>query len=140
MALTNLQRTVCQLLAARRIESGESYIAGGAALNAILGSSRISHDLDLFHSTEEALQRSSEADQQMLIAAGFHLEPLRELRSFVEVMARSEGSEVIVQWVRDSAFRFFPLLWHPELGLTLHPLELATNKVLALVGCVEVRD
>jgi hypothetical protein len=42
--------------------------------------------------------------------------------------------------VRDSAFRFFPLVEHPELGLTLHPFDLATNKVLALVGRLEVRD
>ena len=40
----------------------------------------------------------------------------------------------------DSAYRFFPLLAHPDLGLTLHPFDLATNKVLALVGRLEVRD
>ena len=28
----------------------------------------------------------------------------------------------------------FPLLEHEQLGLTLHPFDLATNKVLALVG------
>jgi TolB-like protein len=33
-----------------------------------------------------------------------------------------------------------PLLEHPELGLTLHPFELATNKLLALVGHVEARE
>ena len=42
--------------------------------------------------------------------------------------------------VRDSAFRFFPLLPHPDLGLTLHPFDLATNKILALVGRIEARD
>lgn len=41
---------------------------------------------------------------------------------------------------RDSAFRFFPLQQHEEFGLTLHPFDLATNKVLALVGRLEVRD
>lgn len=29
---------------------------------------------------------------------------------------------------------------HEDLGLTLHPFDLATNKVLALVGRLEVRD
>ena len=42
--------------------------------------------------------------------------------------------------MRDSAFRFFPLVEDEELGLTLHPFDLATNKVLALVGRLEVRD
>jgi hypothetical protein len=39
-----------------------------------------------------------------------------------------------------AAFRFFPLVEHNEFGLTLHPFDLATNKVLALVGRLEVRD
>ena len=39
-----------------------------------------------------------------------------------------------------SAYRFFPLVEHEELGLTLHPFDLATNKVLALIGRLEVRD
>ena len=29
---------------------------------------------------------------------------------------------------------------HEQLGLTLHPFDLATNKVLAMVGRLEVRD
>jgi hypothetical protein len=51
-----------------------------------------------------------------------------------------EGDSVLLQWLRDTAFRFFPLVQHPELGLALHPIDLATNKVLALVGRLEVRD
>lgn len=47
---------------------------------------------------------------------------------------------MIVQWICDSAYRFFPLVEHPDFGLTLHPFDLVTNKVLALVGRVEVRD
>lgn len=41
---------------------------------------------------------------------------------------------------RDSANRFFPLQPHEDLGLTLHPFDLATDKVPALVGRLEVRD
>ncbi|MCK6459532.1 MAG: hypothetical protein L6Q95_06515 [Planctomycetes bacterium] len=53
-------------------------------------------------------------------------------------MSRPRWAEL--EWARDSAFRFFPLLRHDELGLVLHPFDLATNKVLALVGRLEVRD
>ena len=42
--------------------------------------------------------------------------------------------------MQDSAFRFFPLVEHADFGLALHPFDLATNKVLALVGRAEVRD
>ncbi len=53
----------------------------------------------------------------------------------------SRGAErLLLEWARDSAFRFFPLVEHPDFGLTLHSFDLATNKVLALVGRLEVRD
>lgn len=42
--------------------------------------------------------------------------------------------------VKDSAYRFFPLQLDATLGVTLHPFDLATNKILALVGRLEVRD
>src|SRR6266545_2834151 len=53
---------------------------------------------------------------------------------------RLKDQSVVVQWVCDSAYRFFPLVEHPDFGLTLHPFDLVTNKVLALVGRIEVRD
>jgi len=58
----------------------------------------------------------------------------------VEAEVGSGTERVRLEWARDSAFRFFPLQRHDEFGLTLHPFDLATNKVLALVGRLEVRD
>ena len=59
---------------------------------------------------------------------------------FVEAVVRQGSDYVDIQWVQDLAFRYFPLQTHPDFGLTLHPFDLATNKVLALVGRREVRD
>ncbi|HVR40291.1 MAG TPA: hypothetical protein VMU84_14440 [Thermoanaerobaculia bacterium] len=140
MALTNIQREVCRLLARQRISSGESYVAGGAALNTFLGAPRISQDLDLFHDTAAALAATWNADRVTLLEAGYAIEIVRERPTFVEAIVRRAAESVILQWTHDSAFRFFPLVEHPELGLALHPFDLATNKVLALVGRVEVRD
>ena len=140
MALTEFQRTVCRLIAQNRIAQGESYIAGGAALNTVIGAPRTSRDIDLFHDTDEALLASWDADRTLLAANGYHVSVLRERPSFVEAMVAGEADSVLMQWARDSAFRFFPLVLHDELGLTLHPFDLATNKVLALVGRLEVRD
>ena len=140
MALTAFQSLVCRTIARSRVESGESYVAGGAALNEILGASRLSRDVDLFHDTESALDSSWYNDRRLLEAAGFAVRSLRERASFVEAEI-SKGSEtVLLQWVRDSAYRFFPLVEHELFGLALHPFDLATNKVLALVGRLEVRD
>ena len=93
MALTHFQRAICRLIAANRVATGESYVAGGVALNEILAAPRTSRDIDLFHDTEAGLEAT-----------------------------------------------FFPLVEHEDLGLILHPFDLATNKVLALVGRLEVRD
>ncbi|MCC7103866.1 MAG: nucleotidyl transferase AbiEii/AbiGii toxin family protein [Chloroflexi bacterium] len=140
MALTQLQRTVCQLLAEHRIASGESYVAGGVALNEAIAAARISRDIDLFHDTDEALEASWQADRALLRANGFSVLVVRERPTFVEAEVGRDGEHVRLEWARDSAFRFFPLQRHEEFGLTLHPFDLATNKVLALVGRLEVRD
>lgn len=140
MALTNIQREVCRVLAKQRIASGESYVAGGAALNTLLDAPRISQDVDLFHDTAAALAVTWSADRAALFDAGYEIEIVRERPTYVEAIVRRGTESVIVQWTHDSAFRFFPLVEHPELGLTLHPFDLATNKVLALVGRVEARD
>jgi hypothetical protein len=115
-------------------------VAGGAALNELLKAPRLSRDVDLFHDTESALDASWRTDRDLLLNNGFAVKVLRERTSFVEAEVSRAGDVVLLQWVRDSAYRFFPLLEQPELGLVLHPFDLATNKVLALVGRLEVRD
>ncbi|MEA2025078.1 MAG: hypothetical protein U9O18_00160 [Chloroflexota bacterium] len=140
MALTEIQRRVCRLLATNRISSGESYVAGGVALNELIGASRLSRDIDLFHDTNEALEASWRADRELLEANGFAVRILRERIGLVEAEIDDGSDQARLEWARDSAFRFFPLQQHEELGLTLHPFDLATNKVLAMVGRLEVRD
>ena len=78
MALTGYQREVCRLLADNRVRSGESYVAGGVALNEALRAPRLSRDIDLFHDTEEALAASWAADRASLEDAGYELRILRE--------------------------------------------------------------
>jgi hypothetical protein len=140
MALTELQRHVCRLLADERRASGESYVAGGVALSVALQTQRLSRDLDLFHDTTEAVARSWDRDRAALAQAGYAVDVLRERPGYVEVVVSRGGNRLVVEWARDSAFRFFPLVEHEELGLTLHAFDLATNKVLALVGRLEARD
>jgi hypothetical protein len=140
MALTTLQRDVCRALADRRRASGESYVAGGAALQEALSTLRLSRDIDIFHDTAQALAAAWEADRQTLRHAGYEVVVLRERPTYVEARVERAGDSVLVEWARDSAYRFFPLVEHPDFGLTLHPFDLATNKVLALVGRLEARD
>ena len=140
MALTGFQRTVCRLIAANRVERGESYVAGGTALNVLAGGARISRDIDIFHDTNAALDAAWADDRALLAANGYDVRPLRERLAYVEAVVAKGGESVLLEWTRDSAYRFFPLVRHEDLGLALHPFDLATNKVLALVGRLEIRD
>lgn len=140
MALTPFQRGICRLLAQQRIAGGESYVAGGASLNELTAGSRISRDVDLFHDSQEALEKSWAADRALLESHDYEVRVLRDRPGIVEAQVSLRAETIILQWTRDSAFRFFPLVEHDDFGLTLHPFDLATNKVLALVGRLEVRD
>lgn len=140
MALEEFQRSICRLIAGNRLERGESYVAGGVALNAAIGAGRVSRDIDLFHDTTEAVAASWEADRELLETHGYQVRVQRERAAFVEAVVSRGGATVVMEWAPDSAFRFFPLVQHEDFGLTLHPFDLATNKVLALVGRLEARD
>ena len=140
MALTEFQRALCRLIARHRLVSGESYVAGAVALNTLTGATRLSRDIDLFHDTATAVSAAWEADRRLLEANGCQVRAQREREAFVEAIVSRGGESVLMQWAADSAFRFFPLVTHEDFGLTLHPFDLATNKVLALVGRVEARD
>jgi hypothetical protein len=127
-------------LANRLRVADDVAFTGGVALNEMMATPRTSRDIDLFHDTDEALEASWAADRHLLEDRGFTVVVIRERPSFVEAEVGKGGQSVLMEWARDSAFRFFPLVRHPDLGLTLHPFDLATNKVLALVGRLEVRD
>ncbi len=107
MALTPFQRDVCRLLAARRRAAGDSYVAGGVALNEALRAPRLSRDLDLFHDSAEAVAVAWDADRQTLETHGVRVAAVRERPGLVEATV-SQGTEtLLVEWLRDSAFRFF---------------------------------
>jgi hypothetical protein len=79
-------------------------------------------------------------DRRILEDAGYDLRTVRDGPSFVEIVVEKNGESSLMQWVHDSAYRFFPLIKNDDLGLTLHPFDLATNKVLAMAGRLEPRD
>jgi hypothetical protein len=115
-------------------------VAGGVALSVALETQRLSRDLDVFHDSAEAVARSWDQDRTRLQQADCSVTVVRERPGYVEAVVARHGQELVVEWTRDSAFRFFPLVEQADLGLMLHPFDLATNKVLALVGRVEARD
>ena len=140
MAATRFQASVLQRIARSRVKSGVTYVAGGLALNHLIGTPRLSHDIDVFNDTEEAVAVAFEGDTAALQEDGFDVRVKRRYGHFVEATVSKDGESTDVQWAHDSAYRFFPLVEDPLLGLALHPFDLATNKMLALVGRRAPRD
>ena len=138
MPLTAFQKEVAHILAANR--SPANHLAGGAVLNRAETGLRFSDDFYIFHDPAQSIIVSAEADEKALVNAGFSVE--WKVRS--ETMFRAEASpgtdRVGLDWVVDSAFRFFPVQRDAEFGYCLHQADLATNKALALAGRGEARD
>jgi hypothetical protein len=138
MPLTPFQRGVALILAKHR--NPESHVAGGAVINRGESGIRISDDLDIFHDLAASVAASAEADAMALRETGYSVEwTLRGEAMFRAEVSREED-RVRLDWTTDSAFRFFPVLPDEEFGYCLHPADLATNKVLALAGRLEIRD
>jgi len=138
MPLTALQRQVLSLLATLR--TPESYAAGGAAINRADQSPRYSSDLDFFHDTAEVVQACAERDAELLLRSGYDVAWLLKNPYLWQARIRKGEETIDLDWCHDSAFRFFPILPDPDFGYCLHPMDLATNKMLALAGRSKIRD
>lgn len=136
MPLSRLQSEILQLLAAHR--DPESYVGGSTPLTR--DAPRYSADIDFFHDREERVSRAVEEDTAVLSEHGYVLEWLRREPLFFSLLVR-QGDEVTkLEWVVDSDFRFFPAVKDSLFGYMLHPVDLATNKIMAAAGRREPRD
>jgi len=138
MPLTEFQQEVLLLLKAHR--NPNSYVAGGIAIHDKPNSSRSSNDIDFFHDTEEAVISSFDADVETMRSQKFEIEILLKQPSFIRAVVSKDQETLKLEWVRDTAFRFFPVIEDPQLGYRLHDVDLAVNKCLALANRNEVRD
>jgi len=136
--LTEFQAELGRLLASNRSE--DSYLAGGAALLTAPNTTRYSHDLDYFHDSEQRVATAFDADRGTLHEHGYGVEVEISQPGHIEAIVTRSGKSTRIEWSHDSAWRFMPAQHSAEFGYLLHPVDLATNKVLALAGRDEVRD
>lgn len=136
--LTRLQQEVLALLARSRDSDG--YLAGGTALNFAPTSRRFSDDIDFFHDSIEAVAESFARDSTVLQAAGYRLEVQLSQPGHIRALVSIDDQSTLIDWARDSAWRFMPLVEDETGSLLLHEVDLAINKVLTLAGRDEVRD
>jgi hypothetical protein len=136
--LTPYQETIARLLASNR--SFDSYLAGGAAIHIEANSTRYSNDLDYFHDSTERLAEAFAEDAALLERNGHQVSVDLRLPGYIRAVVSHDGSNTKVEWAHDSSWRFMPTIRHEVVGYTLHPIDLATNKLLALAGRDEPRD
>lgn len=139
MPLTAFQKETLAKLATSE-GARERYLAGGAALHFSPNSVRFSDDLDFFHDTVAQVARAFQADCTTLEDSGYQVKVELSIRGFIRTVVSRGEDATRVDWARDSAWRFMPLLCDPLGGFMLHPVDLAVNKVLVLAGRDEARD
>jgi hypothetical protein len=134
--LTKLQSHVLRILAAHR--SPDSYIAGGVALNR--DGPRFSNDIDIFQDSEDRMAAAAGEDVTALEAAGLKLTQAHNKPGKREVVIEGLGESMVLEWVVDSDYRFFPAMKDDTFGYVLHPVDLAANKASAAADRREPRD
>jgi len=138
MPLTRYQEEVARLLSANR--SFDSYLAGGAAIHLEPQTRRYSNDLDYFHDSVERVATAFADDTRQLGEAGHDVTVEIRLPGYIRAGVARGGVHTKVEWAHDSAWRFMPTIRSDVVGYMLHPIDLAINKLLALVGRDEPRD
>lgn len=138
MPIGTFEAGVLRLLAANR--NPESHIGGATVLNQGADTPRASEDIDVFHDTKEALEESFKIDVQTLKTAGYEIKTQELGEHFKRAFIRKEDERTKLEWVHDTAFRFFPVEFDLELGYRLNYWDAATNKILAGAGRAEARD
>jgi hypothetical protein len=138
MPLGFFEREVLQVISSNR--NPESYVAGATVLNQSADSPRESQDIDVFHDTQSAVRESYLRDEASLLQSGFNVKCSKQDSTFCRARV-SKGSDFTkVEWVYDSAFRFYPIEPDVELGYRLNFWDAATNKVLAGASRDAIRD
>ena len=127
-----------ELLGANR--TPDSYLAGGAALHLEPHTQRYSNDLGFLHDSEQRVASAFAGDRATLEGAGYAIEILLQQPGYVRALVKKGQDATKVEWAHDSAWRFLPTVKHDLAGFQLHPIDLAINKLLALVGRHEPRD
>ncbi len=138
MPIGAFEKELLRLLANNR--NPESFVRGATVLHQSPESPRQSEDVDLFHDTERSLEEAVAGDLETLGKAGFQARITSRHPTFCRVIVERDGLATKLEWVFDSAFRFFPVEPDLDLGWRLNFWDAATNKALACAGREKLRD
>ena len=138
MPLSPFQARLAKLLAQNR--SLDSYLAGGAALHLAPRSIRYSNDLDYFNDSIARVARAFADDSKLLALQNYTVTTEIAQPGYIRALVAKDPEDTKVEWAHDTAWRFLPVIADERVGFRMAPVDLAINKVLALVGRDEPRD
>jgi hypothetical protein len=101
--------------------------------------SRYSGDIDVFHGREERAATGA-GDAETLEQAGYSVRWVRREPAIYAAEVTGPAGKTHLEWVVDSEFRSFPVMKDDTFGYMLHPVDLATNKIMAAANRRELRD
>jgi predicted nucleotidyltransferase component of viral defense system len=119
------------------VDSQDIGLAGGGALISQGLVDRLTRDLDFFATPGVLLSEFAPQIIEALVKEGFEVEIKREAETFYRLAIKNLDDETELDLAIDG--RLFPLI-DSDIGKALSPLELATEKVLAIFGRAEPRD
>ena len=134
--LTDLQQQVAQIVAGV-LAAEDVGLAGGGALISQGLVDRLTRDLDYFGTPGFALSHFAPQIIWALIDVGLEVDVKRQATTFYRLAIKGADDETELDLAIDA--RLFPLV-ESDFGRVLSPLELATDKVLAIFGRAEPRD
>ena len=88
---------------------------GATVLNEAADTIRYSHDIDISHDKPEIVAQSALDDIELLKTAGFEVVIQVGRPTFYRAQVLHGNQAVLLKWVQDSAFRFFPVGAIPRL-------------------------
>ena len=138
MPLSKIQSEVLALISVNR--TPESHLAGATGILMSPQAPRVSHDLDLFHISEEAVAEAFARDSVLLKEKGYRIDVMLSQPGFIRCKIEDGTETLLIEWAHDSIWRFMELVSLEGIGWVLHPVDLAVNKILALGGRDEPRD
>ncbi|MBI4688931.1 MAG: nucleotidyl transferase AbiEii/AbiGii toxin family protein [Nitrospirae bacterium] len=120
-------------------EAKEFYFTGGSALSAYYLHHRVSEDIDFFTSTEDLIQLISKKLKIELEKKGIAVNPIRNFKSFVEMIAKRGEESMKIQFALDSPYRL-DKTQNIEGTIVDSFIDIAVGKLLALFGRAAERD
>lgn len=138
MPIGAFEREILRLLSVNR--NPESFVGGATVMLQASDSPRQSEDIDFFHDTQASLNDAVDCDLKTLADSGYSCAVTTRQPTYCRATLSRGDQSTKLEWVFDSAFRFFPVEPDIDLGWRLNFWDAATNKVLAFAGRSMLRD